>query len=228
MQLYPIFKRVFDILSSSIVLVVLLPFLIILMIVLRFTGEGEIFYKQERIGKENKPFNMLKFATMLKGSLNMPLGTTTIVNDPRVTRVGKILRKTKINELPQLFNVILGDISIVGPRPLPNNEFQLYHPDVQQVLASIRPGITGIGSVIFRDEEGVIQRNGPYNPKDYYEKVILPYKGELELWYSKNMSFYNDMKILSATVASLFISNSNIGYRFFKSLPKRPKNIRFD
>ena len=115
--MYVFLKRLFDLILSFIALFFLFPFFLIISIILLFTGEGEVFYLQERIGFKNKKFKIIKFATMIKDSPNIGTGSITLRDDPRVLPIGKILRKTKINELPQIFNVIIGNMSIVGPRP---------------------------------------------------------------------------------------------------------------
>ena len=162
------------------------------MIGLKLTGEGYIFYRQKRIGYRNTYFEIWKFATMLLNSPNMGSGSITLRNDPRITPMGGFLRKTKINELPQLFNVLLGNMSLVGPRPLMQADFDAYSPEVQAKVYSVKPGITGIGSVVFRDEEKYFDENLKEDPKVFYERVIAPYKGALELWYAENQSLWVD------------------------------------
>ena len=151
--MYKFFKRLLDITVALIAIIILLPLLLAIMIGLKLTGEGYIFYKQKRIGRNNKYFEILKFATMLKDSPNMGSGSITLRNDPRVTPMGGFLRKTKINELPQIFNILLGDISLVGPRPLVDKTFNAYTEGVRSVIYKVKPGLTGIGSIVFRDEE---------------------------------------------------------------------------
>ncbi len=222
---YIYLKRCFDLLSSIAALIILSPLLVPVILILKFTAEGEIFYIQERIGKNNMPFGMIKFATMLKNSPNLSLGTTTVTNDPRVTKFGVFLRKTKINELPQIINVIKGEISVIGPRPLPLNEYSKYSAEVINGISKNKPGITGIGSLVFRDEEGIIEKNKPSDPKQYYENVILPYKGALELWYYEHISFSTDIAILFLTFWSVVKSDSQLVYNIFKSLPKKPTEL---
>ncbi|MBK8372253.1 MAG: sugar transferase [Saprospiraceae bacterium] len=222
---YHLIKRLFDYVSSAIGLMLLTPLFIPIILILKFTSEGEIFYLQKRIGQENKSFGMIKFATMLKNSQNMSYGTITIPNDPRVTRFGAFLRKTKINELPQIINVLKGDLSLIGPRPLPKNESDLYNANVKDIISKMRPGITGIGSLIFRDEEGIIAKNMPENPKLFYENVILPYKGVLEVWYFHNISFRTDMKILFLTFWSLLKKDSGLVYKWFPAIPSKPNEL---
>lgn len=222
---YHLIKRLFDYVSSAIGLILLTPLFLPIILILKFTSEGEVFYIQKRIGKDNKSFGMIKFATMMKNSPNLTFGTITVPNDPRVTRFGAFLRKTKINELPQIFNVIKGELSVIGPRPLPQNEFDLYNDDVKNIISKMRPGITGIGSLIFRDEEGIIAINKPEDPKFFYENIILPYKGALEIWYYHHISFFTDIKILFLTFWSLVSANSEWAYKIFPSLPPKPKEL---
>ena len=132
--------------------------------------------------------------------------------------MGGFLRRTKINELPQLFNVLVGDMSIVGPRPLMRKSFDLYTPEVQAVIYNTRPGITGIGSVIFRDEEKLISES-----KDMQAtyRDIFRYKGALEMWYQQHLSFYTDFMIIFLTAWQILFSESKLVYKVFPSLPKR-------
>ena len=122
--MYHYFKRLLDIFVSLATLILLLPFFLPIIVILRFSGEGEVFYFQERYGINNSKFKIWKFATMLKNSMNMGTGSITLQNDPRVTRIGFYLRKSKINELPQIINILKGDISLVGPRPLVSKTFK--------------------------------------------------------------------------------------------------------
>ncbi len=219
--MYSIVKRFFDILLATLVLLVLLPIFLPIVIALKLTGEGEIFYFQKRIGLNNRYFYIWKFATMLKDSPNMGTGSITLRNDPRVTPVGKYLRKSKINELPQVINVLLGDMSMVGPRPLVDRTFNAYSEKVQQLVYTVRPGITGIGSVIFRDEEALISGSA-MPPHEFYETYIAPYKGALELWYLKNQSFWTDFKIVFLTAWVVLIPKSQLPYKVFSDLPEKP------
>ena len=221
--MYLIFKRFCDILFSSILLIILSPLLIPIMIGLKFTGEGYIFYKQERVGFKNKKFSILKFATMLKDSPNMAGGVITTKKDPRITPMGGFLRKSKINELPQLFNIFLGEMSFVGPRPVMSISFNAYPVDVQSVIYDVRPGLTGIGSIIFRDEEELITsvKNNGDDTWVFYTDKIYPFKGKLEKWYQTNNNFITDIKIIFITAFVIFFPSSNIVYKTFKKLPKR-------
>ncbi len=219
MKVYPFFKRVLDLLIAVMALIILLPVFVPVIFILAFSGEREIFYFQERIGFRNKPFNIYKFATMVKDSPNIGTGIITLRNDPRVTPVGRILRLTKINELPQIFNVLFGDMSIVGPRPLMRKSFEIYAPEVQQTIYSVLPGITGIGSLIFRDEENMVSSSP--DPQHVYQEVIYPYKGQLEMWYQQHASLWVDIKIIFLTAWSILFPKNNLAHQWFKNLPKR-------
>jgi lipopolysaccharide/colanic/teichoic acid biosynthesis glycosyltransferase len=220
--MYLFLKRLLDITISFVTLIFLLPLFIPIIIALKLTAEGEVFYFQERIGLNNSRFQIWKFATMLKNSMNMGTGSITLQNDFRVTPIGKILRKTKINELPQLINILKGDISIVGPRPLVERDFNAYPPEIQNIIYKVKPGLTGLGSLIFRDEEKIISEN--YDQKDphkYYKETIAPYKGALELWYQSNRSIVLDFKIIFITAWVILFPESRLYERWFKGLPVR-------
>ena len=219
--MYKFVKRFFDLVLSAILLIILLPLFIPIIIGLKLTGEGEIFYFQKRIGFKNKNFFIWKFATMLKNSPNIGTGYITLRNDPRVTPMGAFLRKTKINELPQIINVLKGDLSVVGPRPLVDKTFNIYSTEIQNKIYNVKPGITGIGSVIFRDEEKLISES-KMNPQEYVQQYIVPYKGDLEMWYQKHVSFYTDFMIIFLTAWVIVFPSSEMPYKVFKSLPKRP------
>ena len=208
-------QRLFDLLFSSLALLMLLPLLIPVIVILRFTGEGEVFFRQTRIGKNMKNFSLLKFATMLKNSEQIGAGTVTLKDDYRVLPVGKFLRKTKINELPQLFNILLGDMSIIGPRPLHNKQFSFYSTEDQSVIASTFPGLSGIGSIIFRDEEKILQNSS--DPDMSYKEFITPEKARLEKWYVKNNSLFLYFKLIILTIVAVIFSNLDMR-KFFKGL----------
>lgn len=221
--MYKIFKRLCDIIVSGICLLILSPLLIPVMIGLKLTGEGYIWYLQERVGYENKKFNILKFATMLKDSPNMSGGVITTKKDPRITPMGGFLRKSKINELPQLINIFKGDMSVVGPRPVMQVSFDAYPEEVQRVIYNVRPGLTGIGSIIFRDEEELITavRDKGEDTWDFYKNKIYPFKGEVEKWYQENQGFITDLKIIFITAWVILLPKSEIVYKAFKGLPTR-------
>ena len=218
--MYRTLKRIMDLIIATVAFILFSPLLIPIAIALRFSGEGEVFYFQERVGLNNKPFNIWKFATMLKNSPNIGTGDVTVKNDPRVLPMGNFLRKTKINELPQIINVFNGTMSIVGARPLTRISVDMYSPDVQEVIYDSPPGITGIGSIVFRDEETLIDKSG-MPAREFYEKFILPHKGNLEKWYQLNKSLYVDIMIVFLTAWVIVFSKSNLVYKVFPDLPKR-------
>lgn len=216
-------ERFFDLIFSSFALVVLSPLLIPIIFLLKFTGEGEIFFFQKRIGKNKKMFNLIKFATMRKDSPTLGTGTVTMKNDPRVLPVGKFLRKTKMNELPQLINIFYGDMSVIGPRPLTFETFDIYSDEIKNIVGKVRPGLSGIGSIIFRDEEEIMQ--GPSASFDFYSKIIAPYKGSLEEWFVSNKSLYVYFMCIFITCCAVIYPKTPIAWKVFKTLPKPPKEL---
>ena len=221
--MYYLLKRTFDILTSGIAILILSPLLIPIIIGLKLTGEGYVFYKQERVGYKNKPFLIWKFATMLKNSSKMPGGIMTTKKDPRITPMGGFLRKSKINELPQLFNIFFGQMSVVGPRPVMKISFEAYPSKIQEVIYNVKPGLTGIGSIIFRDEEELITevKNNGGDLWDFYKGKIYPFKGELEMWYQDHNSFFLDLQLIFLTAWVILLPTSNLYEKWFKDLPKR-------
>lgn len=218
--MYLLVKRGIDCFASFFALLILLPFFIPIVILLRLTGEGEVFYKQARVGYKNQIFKILKFATMLKNSPNIGTGDVTLRNDPRVTFIGKYLRMTKINELPQLINILFGNMALVGPRPLMKAGFDRYEEKYQKQIYNVKPGLTGIGSIVFRDEEKIMT-DSDLLPHESYAKIILPYKGALELWYQRNISLYTDFMIIFLTAWTIIFPKSELYLKIFKDLPKR-------
>jgi len=214
--------RIIDVLLSILALLVLLPLFIPIVVILLLTGEHKVFYLQTRVGYKNKDFKIIKFATMLSNSANMGSGSLTLKNDPRVLPFGSFLRKTKINELPQILNIIIGDLSIVGPRPQMRVDFEKYSDDVQGKIYNVRPGLTGIGSIIFRDEESLISLAAENeNPHDFYKRVIAPYKGELEIWYHSHRSLFLDFQLIFMTAWAIVSPETRLYEKWFKDLPKR-------
>jgi len=218
--MYLILKRIFDIILSSIAIILLSPILILIIVILKLTGEGEIFYLQERVGYKTKSFMIYKFATMVKNSPNIGTGDVTLRNDPRVTKAGKFLRESKLNELPQLFNIFMGDISVIGPRPLMRAGFNRYSLNFQNSVYNVKPGLTGIGSIVFRDEERILTES-ELTPHECYKEIILPYKGELEIWYQTNCSLFLDLQLIFMTAWVILVPNSKVYEKWFKDLPKR-------
>jgi len=216
--------RFFDLIFASIAIVLLSPLLIPIPILLLLTGEHKIFYKQTRVGRKGHLFSLLKFATMLENSPNLPGGDITSGNDPRVLPFGRFLRKTKINEMPQLFNVLLGDISIVGPRPLTPKNFSFYSDDIQDIIKKLRPGLTGIGSIVFRDEEAVLAKSLK-QPVECYKEDISPYKGELEKWFYNNNSLITYFMIIFVTAHAVLFPKSRVVWKIFIDLPRPNNNL---
>jgi len=217
-------QRIFDIILSSLALIILSPLLVPIAILLRMTGEGEIFYLQDRIGKGGKTFKLYKFATMLKNSPSLGTGTVTVKNDPRILPAGKFLRKTKINELPQLLNILFGDMSVIGPRPLTKQTFGAYSVNTQGIIGQVRPGLSGVGSIIFRGEEDILA--GSNSSLDFYKNSIAPYKGDLEIWFVKNYSLPNYFKAIIVTLVVVLFPKSQAAWKVFKGLPVPPDELK--
>jgi lipopolysaccharide/colanic/teichoic acid biosynthesis glycosyltransferase len=215
-------KRAFDIIVSGFALLVLSPFLLSLIIVLRLTGEGEVFYRQKRVGRAKRIFSIYKFATMLKNSPNLSGGDITIANDPRILRLGHFLRNTKINELPQLLNVLFGDMSVIGWRPTTPRLADLYPDNHWNALKDWRPGLSGIGSIVFRDEEKLLSHVA--DRLGIYQKVIVPYKSELELWYVSHQNFWLDMKLIYITALAIVNSSIDVN-QYIAGLPPEPAEM---
>jgi lipopolysaccharide/colanic/teichoic acid biosynthesis glycosyltransferase len=216
--------RFFDVLFSGIALLVLSPLLVPIAIILRLTGEGEVFFLQERIGKSGKKFRLFKFATMLKNSPNIGTGTVTMKGDPRVLPVGAFLRKTKINELPQLLNILLGNMSVIGPRPLTIQTFAAYSNSTQHFIKQVRPGLSGVGSIIFRGEEEIM--HGASASVDFYANVIAPYKGALEEWFVSNKSLYIYFVSIFVTAWAVLFPDTKLAWSVFKDLPEPPSELK--
>lgn len=213
-------QRFFDIFFSSVSLILLSPLLLSLIFILRVTGEGEVFFLQNRVGRGGKDFKLFKFATMLKDSPNMKTGTVTVHNDPRILPLGGFLRKTKINELPQLINIFKGDMSIIGPRPQTKRCFDAFSKSAQNDIVKVRPGLSGVGSIVFRSEENMMHANN--NPDQLYDDVIMPYKGKLESWYIQNNTFWNYLLLIFLTVFVIITNSTRLIFQLYSSLPRPP------
>ncbi len=220
--MYPTAKRLLDSIVASVLLIMLAPLLVVIAILQRLSGERKVFFLQHRIGHHRKPFKIWKFATMRTSSAERSDDPITLEGDPRVTRLGHFLRITKLNELPQLMNVLRGEMSIVGPRPLIPESFAQYPERIKRCCEEMRPGITGIGSIVFRNESYFLTRTNQ-KPANFYRDHILPYKGELEYWYFWNRSFRTDFFLLLLTLYALFVpSTLNLVFRVFPTLPEPP------
>ena len=217
-------QRILDIVFSGIALIMLSPLLIPLIFILRVTGEGEIFFLQNRVGLGGKQFKLYKFATMLKNSPNIGTGTVTVKNDPRILPIGGFLRKTKINELPQLINIFNGDMSVIGPRPQTKRCFDAFSESTQKNIINVRPGLSGIGSVIFGNEENMMHANS--DPDQLYDDVIMPYKGKLESWYVMNNSLVNYILLIALTIYVILVRSTRFIFWCYPSLPRPPEVLR--
>ena len=193
------FKRFFDIIISLIVLVIIAIPMLIVAIAIKLDSKGPVFYKQERLTKNKKPFKIIKFRTMRVGA-DKNLDNLTVKNDPRITKTGEFLRKWKIDELPQFINVLLGDMSLVGPRPETPKMVDLY-PNYYDVIFAVRPGITDYASIEFRNESEYY--NSIEDSETIYLEKILPRKIELKLRYIENLSIKTDIAILFKTAATI-------------------------
>ena len=217
-------QRILDVIFAGLGMLFLSPLLLPIAFILKATGEGEVFYIQTRIGKNGSLFGLLKCATMLKDSPNIGSGEITIHNDPRVLPLGKFLRKSKINELPQLWNILIGDMSVVGPRPMVPNTYANYPAEAQEILNTVRPGLTGIGSIIFRDEERLL--DGRDDPIGFYNENITPYKSDLEIWFVQNNSLWLYIKAIFVTAWVVIFPTSKIADRAFIGIPELPESLK--
>lgn len=215
-------KRIFDLLLASILLLLMLPIALVIMVVLAVIGDHGVIYGQRRVGKGGAEFRMYKFVTMRRGSGAMGAGLLTLPGDPRVLPFGRFLRKTKLNELPQLINVILGDMSLVGPRPQPPDIFSYYPDDARERIVEVRPGITGLASVVFRDEERLLDES-PLPPQECHRDVFGPIKAELETWYVDHHGFVVDVKLVLLTGIVVFAPHGRLCARGLKSLGLPPR-----
>ncbi|MCA9102836.1 MAG: sugar transferase [Pirellulales bacterium] len=188
-------KRTFDIVSSGVGLILLSPLLIVVALLVKLTSRGPVLFRQERVGRHFKPFRMNKFRSMVPDAPSRG-AQITAGRDPRITRVGAVLRATKIDELPQLFNVLVGDMSVVGPRPEVPRYVEMYRDRYAEVL-SVRPGITDLASLKYRDESALLGE--AEDPEALYVNEILPDKIELAREYIRRKSFWFDMSVILQT-----------------------------
>ena len=193
-------KRIFDVGVSLFCVVLFSPVLLIAALAVKLTSRGPVLYLQQRVGQNFQPFKIFKFRTMAfdadkRGAL------ITVDRDPRITSVGHFLRKSKIDELPQFFNILRGDMSLVGPRPEVPKYVEMFRQDFAELL-SIRPGLTDLASIEFRDESEVLGRAA--DPEREYTEVILPRKISISREYMKDISLRNDLRIIGLTVREIF------------------------
>lgn len=214
--------RLLDIFFSFVAIVILSPLFLVIAVLLRFTGEGEIFYLQSRRGKNDEEFQIFKFATMLKDSPNIGTGTLTVKADPRILPFGAFLRKSKINELPQLFNILIGQMSVIGPRPQTEQSLEGLDALSRAAMLSVRPGLSGIGSIVFRNEEAVLEAESAL---ELYRNSVTPYKAELEKWFIENQNVATYFKLIGLTIFVIVRPETNIPWQLFPTLPALPKEL---
>jgi lipopolysaccharide/colanic/teichoic acid biosynthesis glycosyltransferase len=210
--------RFFDIFISLSLLLLGSPLSVLIIVLLKFTGEGEVFFLQPRIGQNGKIIYIIKFATMLKNSENIGTGTVTLKDDVRILPVGKFLRRTKINETPQLLNILIGNMSFVGPRPQTDRCFSAFPQIYQEVILSVKPGLTGIGSIIFSDEEELLSLSS--HADALYDNEIMPYKGRLESWFIERNGAVMYFTLIFLTAWKLIFKSNRQVYRLFPQMPK--------
>ena len=196
----PLMKRILDIVVSLIGLICLLPLLLLVAVLIKLDSTGPIFFRQVRIGMRFRPFQILKFRTMVQDSSTRGQ-SITVGDDPRITRVGWFLRKTKIDELPQLINVLRGEMTFVGPRPEVPQYVELFRQDYEEIL-KIRPGITDLASIKYRDEAALLGQSK--NPEEEYVTRVLPDKINLGKEYIRRSSVFFDLTLIFKTFLRLF------------------------
>jgi lipopolysaccharide/colanic/teichoic acid biosynthesis glycosyltransferase len=195
-------KRIFDLVLSALALVLLAPAFVLIAMAIRWDSAGPVLFRQERVGRGGRPFLIRKFRTMV---VDAPLQgpAITIGQDPRITRVGAWLRRTKLDELPQLIDVLLGHMSLVGPRPEVPQYVALYPADLRERVLSVRPGITDPVSLKFADEASVLAASS--DPERTYREELLPAKLREAVAYAEQASLWSDLRIIAATVQVLWL-----------------------
>ncbi|MBX9790224.1 MAG: sugar transferase [Pirellulales bacterium] len=189
-------KRLFDVVISALGLVALAPLFALLALAIKATSRGPVFFRQERVGRDFRPFRIYKFRTMVVDAPQLGRQITA-GRDPRITSIGHVLRKTKLDELPQLINVLTGDMSLVGPRPEVPKYVEMFRPQFAEVLR-VRPGITDLASVKYRDESEIL--GAASDPEAVYVERVLPDKLALASQYVREASFWFDVRLLFATL----------------------------
>ncbi|MEQ1666696.1 MAG: sugar transferase [Bdellovibrionales bacterium] len=194
-------KRIFDIVFSLFGLIILTPIFILVAVFIVLESRGGVFYRQLRIGQYQKGFRLLKFRTMHQRT-TQGLSITIGNNDARITKIGKVLRKYKLDELPQLWNVLIGEMSFVGPRPEVPRYVEMYNAEQLEVL-SVKPGITDYASIKYRNENELLAK--AENPEQFYIEEVMPSKLRLNMFYVKNQSFLLDIKLIVKTLVFIFV-----------------------
>ncbi|GIV04866.1 MAG: sugar transferase [Fimbriimonadales bacterium] len=200
-SMYEWLKRGLDCVVAGGGLILLLPLWMLIALLVKLDSPGSVFFAHERVGRYGRKFKVLKFRTMVQDAPKRG-GAITAGHDPRITRVGRILRKTKLDELPQLWNVLKGEMSLVGPRPEVEKYVNLWNPDLREMVLSVRPGITGLTQIRYRHEEALLAQQP--DPERYYCEVLLPLKLASDVEYVQRRSLAFDLYLLGRTVSALF------------------------
>lgn len=191
---YQTYKRLFDVTLAAFLTILFLPLILIVAVLIKLDSAGPVFFRQARTGRFEKSFNILKFRTMHHGSMGLNI---TVCGDRRITRIGRVLRKTKLDEIPQLINVLFGDMSIIGPRPQVHSDLVHYDRTARNIIFSSRPGMTDLASLLYIHEERLLAESN--DPMKTYFEVILPEKNRLRMFHLLQESFVFDIKILILT-----------------------------
>jgi lipopolysaccharide/colanic/teichoic acid biosynthesis glycosyltransferase len=216
--------RLFDILISFCLLVVLSPFLIVVSLCLLLSG-NPVFFRQERVGKDRKLFHLIKFTTMKKEAEFIALNDVSFRNDDRYIRTGRFLNKIKLNEIPQLINILSGDMSFIGPRPMTEETFlNFYTPEAQEIIAHIHPGLSGLGSIFFSRELD-LRRKTTVSNEEFARIYLFPYKSALEVWYSSHRTLPNYFKLIVLTLISILFPKNRLLFRVIRDLPLPPDEL---
>ncbi|MCS7066275.1 MAG: sugar transferase [Fimbriimonadales bacterium] len=201
LRLYEGTKRLLDFTLAGLGLLLLLPLMGVIALLIRLDSPGGVFFAHERVGHYGRKFKVLKFRTMVQDAPKLG-GAITAGHDPRITRVGRILRKTKLDELPQLWNVLKGEMSLVGPRPEVEKYVCLWEPELRELVLSVRPGITGLTQIRYRHEERLLAQQP--DPEKYYREILLPRKLASDGEYVQRRSLAFDLYLLLRTFLALF------------------------
>ena len=212
--MYLYLKRLFDIIFALIGLLLTSPIVLLVILLKKLAGEKEVFYIKGRVGKGGKLFPFIKLSSMTPAKKGEKTSSLTLSNDSRITPLGHFIRKTKIDEFPQFVNILRGELSFVGPRALMPKIHKDYNKAVKQELSKIRPGVTGLATVVFRNEAELLAQSDYTNELEFYKEVIAPAKGAIEMIYIKNKSFSLDFTILLLTAWQIFRPQSLLGYKW--------------
>ncbi|MDA8640347.1 sugar transferase [Flavobacteriaceae bacterium] len=211
-------KRLFDFTFAVVGLIIFTPIILLCCLLLILSGEFSPLYLSYRVGRKEKLFKIYKLRTMQQ-TKQQPSQHFTDHDDERITFLGKILRATKLDELPQFYNILIGDLSFVGPRPQLPEIYDKYDEETKARLKTIKPGVTGLGSLVFRNESQLLEQVEPDDRADFYDNTIVFSKGNLEKWYVKNRGFILDLKILVFTAVILFFTKATRFLDYFIGIP---------